>query len=142
MHPRTNTQFVFNSETVKSEHILLIQMTFKNLINLSMKSVLGGYKMIIYRDRFDLASVIIKELDKAVSLPCDPVKLISLMTWESQPLCEIDCKIVLAHFKSVNNLFITSMDEIESSIKFLKISDRSKTGIISFLKSEQDYYIN
>ncbi len=98
--------------------------------------------MIIYRDRFDLASVINKELEKAVSLPCDPVKLISLMTWESQPLSEIDCKIVLAHFKSVSNLFLSSKDEIESFIKSLKISDRSKTGIISFLKSEQDYYID
>jgi hypothetical protein len=117
-------------------------MTNKDTVNLSLNSITIGYKLIIYRDRFDLVNVMCKELENSDNVQYDPVKLISLMTWESQPLSEIDCKIVLAHFKNIDNLFKVSKDALEYSINSLKISERSKTGIITFLKSGQDYYIN
>ena len=122
-------------------------MTNQNLVKLSIKCLELGRKFMIFRDRFDLADLICAEIypsrpEVSPKSNYDPVNLISLMTWESEPLEWNDCKIVLEHFKTIENLFKVSEAALEFSIKSLEISDRSKMAIITFLTTKEDYYID
>lgn len=113
------------------------------LATLSKDALMNGFEIKLYWDRFDLANVIKKILvGHSNNDECDPIKLISLMTWESQILPESECKIVLYHFKSVENMFDLSKDALEFSLKSLSISEKSKQAILTFLTSGQDYYID
>ena len=142
MHPTTNTQYVFNPETVNTSQVLLLPMTCKTINDISMKAINELFKLKIYRDRFDLAEILIGLTIKTVNTKCDPIKLISLMTWESEILPETDCKIVFAHFKSIEQLFQVSKEALEYSLKSLQISDKTRKGILTFLASDQDYFID
>ena len=121
-------------------------MNNPNLPDISIKSVENGFKFKIYLDRFDLCELITKHLQKQsksnIRASFDPIKLISMMTWESDLLPSEDCEIVLNHFKSVENLLQLSKDALEFSLKSLKISERTKSALATFLTSEQDYYID
>lgn len=128
---------------VKASHILLVSITNPRIPEISMASIDGRFKMKMYRDRFDLADVITKSSkSREISAVCNPLKLISLMTWDAKPLASNDCEIVLNHFESVENMFKLSKEALEYSINALKISDKSKHHIISFMTGDQDYYIN
>ena len=117
-------------------------MTDNKLMKISKISLQKDFEIKLYRDRFDLAHVIKKLFVINTNNPeCDPIKLISLMTWELQPLPEHECKIILEHFKSIENLFKVSKDALEYSLNSLKISNLTKQSLITFLSREQDYYI-
>lgn len=134
---------MFNAKKIESPQILLLFMDDTNLIYLSKESLIKDYEIKLYRDRFDLANLIKKILvQNSNNHECDPVKLISFMTWESQHLSENDCKIVFDHFKSIENMFNLSKDALEYSLNSLKISERSKKSILTFLTTEQDFYID
>lgn len=123
-------------------------MTNQNLVKISINCLELGHKFMIFRDRFDLADLICTEIypsrpeEISPKSNYDSVNLISLMTWESEPLELNDCKIVLEHFKTIENLFKVSETALEFSIKSLKISDRSKQAVIAFLTAKEDYYID
>ena len=117
-------------------------MTDNKLMKISKISLQKDFEIKLYRDRFDLAHVIKKLFITNTNNPeCDPIKLISLMTWEPRPLSEHECKIILEHFKSIENLFKVSKDALEYSLNSLKISNLTKQSLITFLSREQDYYI-
>lgn len=145
MHTRTHTQFVFDPNIVKSKQILLIPMnTNFSLPEISSNSIDIKFKMNLFRDRLDLAKLITKICTESQSdlRLYDPIKLISLLTWDRQSLPENDCRIILEHFKSVENLFNLSLDAREFSIKSLKISEKSKETIIKIFAEDQDYFID
>lgn len=99
----------------------------------------------LFRDRFDLASLITRictEIEAKQTVAVDELKLISLLTWERNGLPENDCKILLDHFKSVENLFNLSRDAREFSVKSLRITERSKEVILQIFANEQDYFID
>lgn len=119
-------------------------MTNPQLIEISKVSLKKDFEIKLYRDRFDLAHVIKKLFINSTSVDnpeCDPIKLVSLMTWEPHPLPENECKIVLEHFKSIEKMFKVSKDAMEYSLNSLEISNSTKQSIITFLSREQDYYI-
>lgn len=118
-------------------------MNDPQLMRLSKLALQQDFEIKLYRDRFDLAHLIKKLLIANSNNPdCDPITLISLMTWERLPLPEQDCKLVFEHFKSIENMFNVSKDALEYSLNSLKISDKSKQSIKTFLTTEQDYYID
>ena len=117
-------------------------MTNPKIVNVSMKSIDLDFKMILFRDRFDLAELLINQNRAKMHKTADPTELISFMTWERAPLDLNDCKEVLKHFKSLENMFNLSKDALEYSLKSLSISERSKQGILTFLTTENDLYID
>lgn len=133
----------FNPDTIESPQILLLQMNDSQLMRLSKLAIQKDFEIKLYRDRFDLANLIKKLLvTNSNNTECDPITLISLMTWETQPLPEQDCKLVFENFQSIENMFKVSKDALEYSLNSLKISDKSKQSIKTFLAAEQDYYID
>lgn len=118
--------------------------TIFSLSEISSNSVDSKFKMLLFRDRIDLAKLIIKVCAESQfdSRSYDPIKLISLLTWERQGLPENDCKIVLEHFKSIDNLFNLSLEAREFSIKSLEISKKSKETILKVFADDQDYFID
>ena len=115
------------------------------LSDISLRSIDSNFKMLLYRDRFDLSKLIVNICTGAQTrhFGCnDPIKFISLLTWERQGLPESDCKIIFDHFKSVENLFNLSKEAREFSIKSLKITDKSKETIMKIFSKDEDYFID
>ena len=130
-------------DSIQLPHILLLQMSDPQLMKISKNSIQKDIDIKLYLDRFDLVQVIKKLfITNSLSTECDPLTLISLMTWKLQPLPEYDCKLVLDHFKSVDDLFKVSKDALKYSLDSLKISDKSRQSIFTFLTTQQDYYID
>jgi hypothetical protein len=118
-------------------------MADPKLIKISKIIFQKSVEIKLYRDRFDLAYLIKKLfINNSNYDECDPIKMISFMTWEAQNLPEKDCKIVAEHFKSIENIFKSSKEDLNCSLNSLKISDKSKHSILTFLTGEQDYYID
>ena len=120
-------------------------MTTKvSLAKICSKSIDSKFKMHLFRDRFDLAKLIAKICSE--SRPelqtYDPIKLVSLLTWDRHGLPENDCKILLEHFKTVENLFNVSKNAREFSVKSLKMTEKSKEIILKIFSEDQDYFID
>lgn len=116
-----------------------------SLSEISLKSLVANYKMILFRDRVDLADLIIKLCTAKLQTRTenyDPIKFISFLTWERQGLPEADCKIIFDHFKSIENMFNLSKDAREFSIKSLKISEKTKETIMKIFADDEDFFID